>query len=228
VLYDGDMLCPKLYWSCDAIARVDWLDVVRTAVTLITAYIAYKALQNWRRQDKAKREAEFLDELIEAVHAYIADIGRSVTLVDIARIGMRSHSDDWDAEDDLDPVTNGAVAYIASKGDAMSRRLFDALNEVRSRAVRLRALGTKGQIFGFDGYDQCHQAITLLCWQFDRIEALAGIIGSTTLNWQNPDVVKTLNNVLTITPENLQHQLAKNNVVVLEFAQTTYRTLYRR
>ncbi|MGE7206904.1 hypothetical protein ACQKJZ_14650 [Sphingomonas sp. NPDC019816] len=216
---------PKLAYL---LTTVDWLDVVRTAASVVTACLAYVALKNWRRQDKAKREAEFLDALIEATHAFIVDMAKPVTMVEMARIGMRSHGDDWDNQDENGAIAHGAVAYIDAWGERDSKRLFDALNEVRPGAIRLRSLGTKGQVFEFSNYRACHQAITSLVWQFDRIEAFAGMIGSTSWNWRNPHVRASLDKVLTITPGDLQQHLGSGNVAVLTFAQTTYRTLYRR
>ena len=57
---------------------------------MLTAGIAFVAVKNWKRQEKAKRETEFLDALVEAVHTYIADMPGSVTLVQTAKIGMRA------------------------------------------------------------------------------------------------------------------------------------------
>jgi hypothetical protein len=57
----------------DAIIHFNWLEVVKTLAPVLTAVIAFFALRNWKRQEKAKREAEFLDALIEAVHTYIAE-----------------------------------------------------------------------------------------------------------------------------------------------------------
>jgi hypothetical protein len=48
-------------WSLDAITSINWLEVIKALAPVATAVIAFLALKNWRRQDKAKREAEFLD-----------------------------------------------------------------------------------------------------------------------------------------------------------------------
>lgn len=222
------MIAENMSRAASFVTMVDWLDVARTGASLVTACVAYVALQNWRRQDKAKREAEFLDALIEATHAFIVDMAKPVTMIEMARIGMRSHSEDWGTEDEAGAVAHGAVAYIDARGEQDSKRLFDALNDARATLIRLRSLGTKGQVFAFDDYGACYQAIVNLAWQFDRIEAFAGMIGSSTWNWRNPDVRSSLDKVLTITPDELQGRLTSGNVAVLTFAQATYRTLYRR
>ena len=47
-----------------------WLEIVKTTAPVVTAFIAYRALRNWQRQDRAKRQTEFLDELIDATHVW--------------------------------------------------------------------------------------------------------------------------------------------------------------
>ena len=207
-------------------ARIDWLDVLKTITALATTVIAFLALRNWQRQDRTKREAEFLDALIDAVHTYIVEIGRPIALVESTRIGMRSQTSSWDDDDELGAVAKGAVPYITKAGEQVSKRLFEALNEVRPASIRLRSLGTKGQVFGFRGYTKCQNAIAMLAWQFDRIEAFAAIVGSPTLNWENPEVQRSLQNVLTVDEKDLRKHVAENNVIVLDFARETHARIY--
>lgn len=210
------------------LAHVDWLEVIRSLAALATVIIAFAALKNWQRQDRAKREVEFLDALIEAVHAYIVDMGRPIALVGTTRIGMRSQTSSWDDEDQSAAVAKGAVPFIKKDGEAAAKRLIDALNEVRPTSTKLRSLGTKGQVFGFKGYTRCQNAVAMLAWQFDRIEAFAAIVGSPTLNWKHPEVQRSLQNVLTVEENDLRKHVAENNVAVLDFARDTYARIYGR
>ena len=220
------MMCNALVWSFDALLRVDLFEVLQTVAALATAVLAFLALKIWQRQDKAKREAEFLDALIDAVHAYIVEMGRPIALVDTVRIGMRCQTSSWDEDDEAGAIAKGAVSYIKKDGERDSKRLVEALNEVRPASIRLRSLGTRGQVFGFRGYSKCHKAIEMLVWQFGRIEALATIIASPNLNWKHPDVQRSLQGVLTVDPKDIQKHVGENNVSVLEFASETYARIY--
>lgn len=224
--YQSEMVCNAIVWSFDVVARIDRLDVVKTVAALATTVIAFLALRNWQRQDRTKREAEYLDALIEAVHTYIVEIGRPIALVESVRIGMRSQTSSWADDDEREPVVKGAVPYIKKEGKQASKRLFEALNEVRPASINLRSLGSKGQVFGFSGYTKCHNAIAMLAWQFDRIEAFAAIVGSPTLNWEHPEVQRSLQNVLTVEEKDLRKHVAENNVIVLEFARETHARIY--
>lgn len=199
---------------------------LQTLATVVTAYIAFLALRSWQRQDKAKREAEFLDALIDAMHAYIIEIARPIALVEHARIGMRCQTSAWNDEDEAAAVARGAVEFIKKDGEADSKRLIEALNELRPASIKLRSLGTKGQVFGFRNYSKCQRAIEMLVWQFDRLEVFASIIGSPTLNFENSDVQRSLRNILAIEPKEVQKQVGENNVAVLEFAMDTYARIY--
>jgi predicted ATPase len=70
-----------------------FLEIVKAVATVITAGIAYFALENWQRQDKAKREAEFLDALVDTTHKYIVEMHRPISLVEIAEDAMSAHAD---------------------------------------------------------------------------------------------------------------------------------------
>lgn len=220
------MICNSVVWSFDALARVNWLDVIKTVAALATAVVAVLALRNWQRQDRGKREAEFLDALVDAVHAYIVDMGRPIALVEMVRIGMKSQTSSWNDEDEGEATAKGAVAFIKKDGNREAKRLFEALNEVRPASIKLRTLGTKGQVFGFNDYSKCHTAIAMLVWQFERIEALAGIVGSPTFNWEHPEVQRSLTSVLTVEPEDIRKHINENNMTVLNFARETYARIY--
>jgi hypothetical protein len=187
------------------------------------AGIAILALRNWKRQEKAKREAEFLDALIEAVHTYISEMPAPVTLVHLAKIGMESHAPTWEGGDH---AIKGAIAYIQKNGKDHSKRLQEALKALQPSIIRLRSLAAKGQMFKFNGYVKCQNAITMLTWQHDRMESLMVMLGSTSLNWDHPEVIGSLKKVMTIDADDIRKHMGDNNVAILEFAIGTYKRIY--
>lgn len=216
-------MCDALVWSFDAITSINWLEVIKALAPMATAVIAFVALRNWQRQDKAKREAEFLDALIEATHTYIAEMPAPITLLEMGKIGMKSHAPTLT---DGDQTIKGAITYIQRNGQQESKRLREVLETVQPSVVRLRSLAAKGQVFKFEDYAKCQNAVEMLTWQFGRIEAFMTVIGSPTWNWEHPDVLKSLENVMAINPVEIRESLQENNVAVLEFASETYRRIY--
>jgi len=214
------LVSPMLVNSQTATGHVDLLTAIQSLAPAVTAVIAFIALKNWKRQDRAKREAEFLDSLIDVTHEYMVELSKPITCLDSDRLGITSHTPPGGQEID------GAVIYIQKNGIQSSARLLDLLEKMQPLAIRLRSLGAKGQVFNFDGYIECQNAIEMIAWQFDRIEAFTATLGSTTWNWQHPEVRAILEKVLTTTPDDIRQYLQKNNVIIIEFVKRIYRRLY--
>lgn len=219
-------MCDVLVWSFDAITSINWLEVIKALAPLATAVIAFLALKNWQRQDKAKKEAEFLDALIEAAHAYIAEVRKVITLLEMAKIGMESHAPTWENSDETDKAVKGAIAYIQKNGEHDAKRLLDELEAVQPSTIKLRSLVAKGQVFKFDGYTKCQNAVAMLTWHFDQIEAFTALIASPTWNWEHPEVLKSLKNVIAIDPNMIRKSVQENNVALIEFTGVTYKRIY--
>ncbi len=219
-------MCDALVWSFDAITSVSWLEVIKALAPVATAIIAFVALRNWQRQDKAKREAEFLDSLIEAAHTYIAEMPKPITLLEMAKVGMESNAPTWESGDAVDKTVKGAIAYIQKRGEQDAKQLLDVLEAVQPTTIKLRSLAAKGQVFKFDNYANCLSAVTELTWHFDRIEAFTAVIGSPTWNWEHPEVLNTLKGVMGIDPDDIRESLKKNNVAIIKFAGRAYKRIY--
>lgn len=226
-------MCDVLDWLYGALKSIEWLEVIRSLAPVVTAFaavatafIAYRALRNWQRQDKAKREAEFLDEMIEAVHAYIAEINRPVQMLEFSKMGMESHVKSWEQGEETEKAINGAIAYIQKRGESDGKRLLDVLGGIRSSTIELRSLIVKGQVFKFDGYAKCQGAIDLLIWTFNRIEAFAIIIASPSWNWDNPEVMGRLKSEIALDPKELHKYVHDSNVAIVEFVRDNYIKIY--
>ena len=216
-----------LIWLVDALAYINWLEVFQALAAVVTAIIAYAALKNWQRQDKAKREADFLDSLIETSLMYMTEIPKLIQLLEVSKIGMASHVPIHEVGSRDDKAVEGAVAYIKRKGEHDSKRLLDALKIVQPSVIRLRSLAAKGQIFKFKNYANCQKAVMLLTWHFDRIEAFATVIGSSSVNWDHPEVQKQLRIAMDMDPSEMRGSIAEKHADLLEFAVDTYNEFYR-
>lgn len=216
-------MCDVRLWLFDGIFNVNWIELISALANAATAIIAFGALKSWRHQEKAKKEAEFLDALIEAVHTFIADMPTPVTLFEMEKIGIESHKP---AGENAGNTVKGAIIYIHKYGKEGSKRLADALQAVQPSLVQLRSLAAKGQIFEFNDYARCQNAVAMLTYQFDRIEACVPVLGNPSLNWDHPEVLKLLNAILAIDAKDIRKSIEENNVAVLKFASDTYKRIY--
>lgn len=217
-------MCDALVWSFDAIIGLPWLELIKALAPAVTAFIAWRALQNWRRQDKAKREAEFLDQLVDATHAYIAEMSKPITVVEFVNIGTAAHAPTWEGGDQS---IKGAIAYIEKRGQEHSKHLFESLNGARAAVIRLRSLVTKGQVFKFDDYAKCHAAVSKLTSQFDVVEWLASVIGSTHWNWENHAVLDVAKGVLNVKADEVRKRFDECSTAVIQFVSDRYSHIYR-
>ncbi|MGB4065316.1 MAG: hypothetical protein WBK19_15940 [Azonexus sp.] len=216
-------MCDALTWSLDAIR---WPETISAIAAVLTAAIAFYALHTWRRQDKAKGKAEFLDALVEAAHTYIAAMVEPITFVVIAKIGMKSQMPTWENREQEDIPVKGAIAYIQKDGEHHGKLLHEVLDNLQPSVVKLKSLAAKGQVFKFDDYTKCKSAVEGLTRHFEMIEAFMAVIRSPTWNWENPEVLDLLKRVMAIDPKEIRKSLQENNVALLEFTGTTYIRIY--
>ena len=209
-----------------AIDSIRWPETISALAAVTTAVIAFCALQTWKHQDKAKKKAEFLDDLIETSHTYIAEINKPISLLAQIKIGMRAHTPTWENGDPEDLTAKGAIAYIKKYGEIDHKLLTEMQKDLQPSMVKLRSLAAKGQIFEFDNYAACQMAIQWLTWHFDRINALISMIGNPTLNWENSEVLDTLKKVIAIEADDMLDNIRKSNISLLEFVRETYKQIY--
>jgi hypothetical protein len=142
----------------------------------------------------------------------------------MAKIGMESHTPAGEAGEPA--AVRGAIAYIQKNGEREAKRLLEVLEAVQSSTIKLRSLVAKGQVFKFDSYAKCQNAVGILTWHFDRIEAFTLVIGSPTSNWDNPDVLRQLKVMMAIDPNEISESIAANNANLLEFSGKAYQRIY--
>src|SRR5262245_42785998 len=84
--------------------------------------------------------------------------------LEMAKIGMVSHAPTWEDGEQVDIAVKGAIAYIQKNGEREAQRLLEVLEVVRPAVIKLRSLAAKGQVFKFNDYAKCWNAVTMLTW----------------------------------------------------------------
>jgi hypothetical protein len=217
-------MCNALVWSFDVVTGLPWLEIIKALAPVMTAIIAFLALRNWKRQDKAKRQADFLDQLTEAAHDFIGTMPMPVTLVQLIKIGMASHIPM--VRKNSDPMVAGAIEYIERRGNEDAKRLFEALETARPAHTRIGALASKGNVFQFHDYKTCEKAVAMLAWQFDRMQALATFITTPSWYWQNEKIIEQLKKLMAIDPDDIRTHLSSHNAEIITYVGETYSHLY--
>lgn len=194
------------------------LELIKMIPSIITAFIAYLALRKWKAQDKAKIEVKFLDELLDATHTYISELSKPMGFMQLIKIGLESYKSINE---------KGFVNYIEKNGKDESQRLFELLKNVEPSLVKLLSLSAKGQIFNFNNYFECENAIRILVLNFERIQSFASIVGSTSFNWDNVKASEIANKTLEVDPEEIKKIINEKNVVIIKFVGEAYKRIYQ-
>lgn len=205
--------------------EVDWAEIFKIIISAWVATVATVALSTWRRQSKAQRQSDLLDELTNSVHEFADLMSAPVEMLHHIKIQIESHKGTFGLRTDV-PYPE-AVACIEKYGKEDSSRLFEYLNASSPALTKISSLSAKGQVFGFRNYEKCQKACQMLLWQHSKLQAVAVIIGSTSMNWQNPEVQKSLNTLMQIDPDEIITQLQVQNIEFLEFVKTNYEKIFK-
>jgi hypothetical protein len=208
----------------ELLAKIEWLNLIQTFAVIFAAYIAYAALHTWKHQEKAKKQTDFLDQLTDYVHEYIQAISQPIELVKFTYIGFESYRN---LPSNLEHQHSNIIAYIKSRGSEDAKKLWETLNRASHLVAKIQALVAKGQVYGFINFNKCHDSIKMLLWQHRRLQVVASIIGNPSFNWEHPDVIKGIDNMLTVQPSDIESHLQNYNMEFLAFVQENYQSIYK-
>jgi hypothetical protein len=187
------------------------------------AIIATIALTTWKRQIRAQKHIDFIDELTDTVHDFILLISGPLTSLKFAKIAIDSYSTTYKDTEDLKNV--GAIEFIKKEGNVTREGIQKQLGAVRPILSKMKSLVAKGQVLGIADYFKCQNACEMLEWSYNQIEAFSAIVGETTLNWKNPEVQRVLNKILSIDPEQIEKKLKEQNLEYILFAKQAYKNI---
>ncbi|GMU68409.1 MAG: hypothetical protein AMXMBFR37_07420 [Steroidobacteraceae bacterium] len=217
-------MCDAFVWSFDAIAGLPWLAMIQAIAPVATAFIAWRALANWKRQDKAKRDAEFLDSLTDAIHSFSTLMRAPLSALQFIKLSVAYHIPSEPKNDD--PYVAAAIDYIEKLGAIGAKRLSESLEQVTPAYVHIQALSAKGQAMGVKHHNSCREAIAKLTREFGVLQAFAAFIGFSNLNWKNPEIVTQLKFFMTIEPEESRRRMNEGKTEALAWVQRAYAQIY--
>lgn len=208
----------------NAVLNWDWPVIIQSAASVVVAYVAFRALATWKQQLKAQKQTDLLDELTDTVHEYLQQMVRPTEMLKFIRNYITSHAGLPTNRDDI--KNPEVVAYIEKRGENDSKRLWEYLRGCDSYVAKIESLVAKGQVYDLLNYDVCQDTCKMLLWQHERLQVVASVIGSTTMNWDHPDVQKSIDNMLTVTPEDIEVHMAKQNKKYIKFVTENYRKIF--
>lgn len=203
----------------------NWAEIVKGIVSIWVATVATLALKTWKRQSRAQKQIDFMDDITESVHEFIDSLLAPIEMVKYIKIGIESQAGMPNLDTEIE--NPGVVAYIQRRGKEDSKRLYEYLKSCSPPLARIRSLSAKGQVLGLKNYKDCYNACSMLTWQHDRIQALCYMIGSDSLYWRNPKVQESISKVLQLDPEDIKKGIEEQNVKFLAFVKENYERVYK-
>lgn len=218
-------MCEFINKTITFLSSWNWAEIIKGIVSIWVATVATLALKTWKRQSKAQKQTDFIDEITESVHEFIDLMAAPTEMVKYVKIGIESYASLPELDQSLENPE--AVAYIQKKGQEDAKQLYEYLKPCTQPLSKIRSLVAKGQVFGFKNYNECQNACAMITWQYERIQALCYIIGSGSLNWKNPEVQESLRKVISLDSGDIEKQIKEQHVKFLIFIKDNYKTIYK-
>lgn len=203
---------------------IDWLEFIQTMAASLTVVAAFLAINTCKHQSKAQKQIDFLDVLTDKVHEYIEGLSRPKGYLKFLRICFECYRGLNGSADDS--LKGGVIAYIEKNGEHDAKRMWEYLESSGQLASKINALVAGGQVYGFVEYGQCRRSIDMLHWQHQQLQVVASIVRSTTLNWENPMVQQSIENMLTVQPDDVARLIKEHKIAFIEFVNTKYKRIY--
>lgn len=201
-------------------------DVLTAFGTLVLVILALIGFNAWKQQISMQRKATFIDELLHTIYEYIDAMGGPVQSVRFIKYGFEAYSDTEKLRQNNNKHA-GIITYIKKNGENDSKRLFERLRNVRPFKSRLHFLIIKGGLFKFEDYSTCATACRSLTSSYDQIEALAAMISSPLMNWENPKVKEMLDKLALLDALNIENNLSTNLEILIKFIESIYGKLFK-
>ncbi len=213
-------MCDLLRDSWQFLGSMDWPAIAQVGIGIWMAIIATSALSTWKRQTKAQKRTDFIDEMADTVHAFVVSMHAPVHCLMLAKLKIDCYTGIHGESPDI--KNPEAVAFIKKDGKSYQQEIGKYLNEARPFLIKMKSLVTKGQIFGIEDYSRCQKACSMFEWSYNQIETFSSIIGNPDWYWNNPDVQQAIDNVLSIDSESIKNNLAEQGCEFFLFAKQAY------
>ncbi|WP_067522814.1 hypothetical protein [Endozoicomonas ascidiicola] len=204
------------------IISVNWLEVIKLLIPISTPVIAYLALQTWKLQLRAKNKIILLDELTVSIHEFLMHLSAPIACLKYVQISFESYI----------PISSkdkrqGAINFIMQDGAASSEKFIESLEKCVPSFNNIRMLSTKGQVLGFENYNDCFISCAQITRQYERLQSIAYFIRQRNLNWGNQKVLDNLDLMIEMKSEEMQEILDTYNKMYLVFLEKNYTEIYK-
>lgn len=193
------------------------------ASTVALAVAAWVGLTSWKKQEKIKAKIKFLDDLADVAYEYVIGISPLVTVLQSVETGIQAHSEAEALQGNMGEFA-GFRKFLERDDNFNASRMEAYIEKVRPIKVRLSSLAIKGQVLGFQGYQDCQDASQILLALSGQIEALSVVMKSRNWNFEHPEIQETIRNALeNVTSTNIDTNLNASYANLHDFVERQYK-----
>ena len=187
------------------------------------------ALNTWRRQIKASRATQFLDDINEAAFKFVTTVQRPIDAHKNLRIRIWSYTD-LD-EDNFEITLEDVVNYYHNPNSDVSgefgKSLLHSLKESHEANNTLTALLYKGQIHTLNNYKLLSYHLQRMQWQHNRLSGLFRIVALEHLNTSQPKTSRILQRIADLDHDIMVAQLNNDYKKVIELLRDEYSSVLK-
>jgi len=203
----------------------EWSSIIQSSTSIALVLIAYVGLTSWKRQHKSQKATNLLDELTDSIHDFVQSISIPIQRLRFIHIRIDCYQFNTDLNKEL--AYPEAISFIEKEGREVAAELIASLQPCENTVHKIRSLVVKGQVFNIKDFNECQNACNLITWQYDRLQVVYAILSDQNMNWQHPEVIKHVGNLLDITSEDIENYLKENQVEFLKFVKEAYAHEYK-
>lgn len=215
----------------DAITNINWFEFIKwfvaTVPPIITAWIAWSALQNWKKPAKAKRESEFINELHNRLCTFTTEINPLIEFLKEAKGDIEKQKSKQKNTKKAD--IKAATTYIDTYGKKNAEYRIPILQTTKLSLTSIESLIEQGKIFTFDNYEKIQNSVKTFREELDRVERFINFIRiSPITTWDDPfEKIILKNLVIDPNPEDISEKIRENKEAAMEFTSKLYNQLYK-
>ena len=201
------------------ISKSDWIDILKILPSFVTATVAYCALRNWRRQERAKHVSSFLAELLQAALKVKHSMAKACSLVRLVQ-GCVIGALDEDA-----PSSKGKH-YLQRYAKPDAARLKEILKDAEPARLKLEELVVQGNVYNFDQYEICRAAIQGVLRNIDMMELFLMMLDE---DYDAADEKEAMRRLSFLQSTNVKSDETSFNLrlnEILAYASRQYRSTY--
>ncbi|MEI7615020.1 MAG: hypothetical protein WCK63_19130 [Betaproteobacteria bacterium] len=194
--------------------------------TFFLVIISYSGLKTWKNQINTNKKIDLIDQLCTSIIEYNKQMTIALQMLGFIEISIDSHKKVADLINNS-KENSGVIEYIKIRGQIDGMQLQNCLKNISSSLHTIILLSLKCDTFWHTEYKECDSKVLDLVDCYMKVESVANIISSPSLNWEEQEILNKLHEALSIKSKDIYKKLIKSSKDIMEFLGKFYLLLLK-